>query len=425
MSDFETLNNFVGIGSLRNYQKKLLSGQALFHESDREVRPVFTFVDNDFIAYLLNNESRSWLICKSIQFGFPAVEIRDFRLETIEKRVLEQPLNKVQVESNIKRMLENLNFDELYKIKLADHEAKIYFGHINFAHVIWNELPALLELIDSTEISPTVQYRYDPIDILSNLKGIKPQYLEDQGIISSLQPIVRVGSNFINAKTIEFIKGIIPEVKKNDRFTIWVTVRNDGRTCINQSDFIIELIKYLVKNIELPMEVIFDGFNFPVDFSSASYDARRENFSSRALEIENYIENLIEELSNNKTTNGRDVVFSHTCSMTLVECLGLTKSVDYYVSHVGSIQHKVSWVFNPPGFIHGNSISVTEGAKKWLSNLTENIDRTFFISDKFISDVDSIRLESVVNRNKDYKILYNNAMFAEIFDHLKSSCKEV
>lgn len=63
--------------------------------------------------------------------------------------------------------------------------------------------------------------------------------------------------------------------------------------------------------------------------------------------------------------------------------------------------------------------------KKWLSNLTENIDRTFFISDKFISDVDSIRLESVVNRNKDYKILYNNAMFAEIFDHLKSSCKEV
>lgn len=424
ISDVGSLNEYVHEGILRQYQKNLLR-KTFTCKTKYHLTPKVTYTHSDFIAYLLDFTQPVWVITKSIQFGFPIIEVLNLSLEKSIWKVKDKPLSNIKYDKDLDRFKLSLRKVDLESFNNNDDKAVIVqIGHPNFAHFMWNELPAL-RLLSQKELFKKVKVSYlnEPIKI-HNAEFIKDQVHipEIKGFTNEI--VIRPGSQKIDQASLKLLKTLVEKCElKTDidtsAFNIWITIRKDGRTCSNQSEFIEKLILAFEKNtLFTKINFIFDGFNLPDDFKDGKYDNQRAKFLARKTEVEGYIETLI-QLIKTKLDDSKRIRMYSTNGFKISEALHLSKHVDYYVAHFGSIQHKVAWLYNPPGFIHGNSQSITKGSKNWLANMSDQVDKTLFIEQRFIEDIDSVRLDAKVNRNKDYKILLNNELFSQIvFDAL-------
>lgn len=424
LSNIENLNEYERDKFLRSYQKNLLSHSMLANDVSLSYKPIKSYIKNDLIAYKLVLEETVWVIAKSIQFGFPILVVMDEYLENKIWSVNTKPLSNIEIERDLQKFKKELEKTDVGSNENHKTEVLIQLGHANFAHFMWNELPAFQELTKHKFFrNVKVSFMNEPIEIRHS--GLIPEDVKISPAISGLTGsiVVRPGGQKIDQITIDFLKDVIADKKENKRnfdadLNIWITVRIDGRTCINQAEFIKKAILYIEKHEpHKKIRFIFDGFSFPDDFNNDNYDAQRNRFVKRSEEVEEYIKKLVLDIKSN-IKNTDKICLQTTSGLSVSRALSLSKYVDFYISHFGSIQHKVAWLYNPPGFIHSNRSSISSAAQKWLNDMTCNQNKSFFIEDKYIEDVQSIRLAAQVERNKDYNILCSDELFSKILSKI-------
>ena len=133
---------------------------------------------------------------------------------------------------------------------------------------------------------------------------------------------------------------------------IWISVRQVFRTAVNFDDFFLEFVKHTFERY--PKAAIFlDGFSFPYGFFDDPRTAKhRESFVDRADEVGKEIVELIRRAEERFGT----ATASRICNISgidLPSAIAVGGSCDYYVCHYGTLQHKIGWLHNIPGMLHG------------------------------------------------------------------------
>ena len=251
--------------------------------------------------------------------------------------------------------------------------ATLLIGEANFAHHLWNELSGLDEWLakasDDDLATLSIVATAEPLGplrlifpCLSNA-SFEPSCNRFRRSLA-LSPIVaKIGSSLVTSRIRHRIRmfcqeranrenaGGARQLMENSWPRIWMSVRLGSRTPDNQKDFLLELIRAVLR--EYPnAAVIFDGFSFPVAFfeDPRTTDMRAE-FTARAEAAAAFIEHLRDQVQQQLGS----AASSRLCSASglgLIDAIQLGASCDYYVCHAGTLQHKIAWIHNIPGLIH-------------------------------------------------------------------------
>ena len=84
----------------------------------------------------------------------------------------------------------------------------------------------------------------------------------------------------------------------------------------------------------------------------------------------------------------------------------------------GTLQHKIAWFYNIPGFVHSNTSGVVKGAQAWLARQLEDGVKPSVVSNEFVEDLSSIRTTNKVERNRDYHIRDVDAVVEQVLGDL-------
>ncbi len=264
----------------------------------------------------------------------------------------------------------------------------ILIGHDNFAHHLWNELSGLYRLkqknllnkIDKifvlretlghlTEIFPELfsekveilKKKSTPDEktllILDNMKPVAPEFISEA--LKNNYFFVQIGDYFIPRGLTQRIHkvakwNIRTKVKseiykaKRERFPLlWISIRTQDRTWISQTEAIIKIINRLAQDFP-NLGVIFDGFTFPadseIDFQELNLTSLERTLITREKEV---VQEIIENLDPRVQTFD---IIGHS----IFEAIVWSYSIDLYLCHFGTLQHKVGWFASKPGVVHSN-----------------------------------------------------------------------
>jgi len=92
------------------------------------------------------------------------------------------------------------------------------------------------------------------------------------------------------------------------------------------------------------------------------------------------------------------------CGLSLADAVTTAQRADYYVSHAGTLQHKLGWMHNTPGFVHSCQGGISPGARKWYAAQLEGGVEPEVIESAFVEDLQADAGGSVAARNLDYRI---------------------
>jgi len=250
----------------------------------------------------------------------------------------------------------------------------LIIGHRNFAHLLWNELPALdawmAEATDEAIAKLSVVALAEPLgplrDIfprltLAKVRSPSQRLLQRESMDTGL--VVRVGSVLVTSRVRKLVwdytrtrenVGAIAEV--NSALTthwprIWVSVRSGSRTPDNQEAFLQAVIRRIFG--EYPdAAIVFDGFSYPVDFFADNRTkVLREPFVARAESTAATIQSLSRIISHELGEKAGSSLYSIS-GLGLPEAFSVGSKCDFYICHGGTLQHKIHWMHNKPGFVH-------------------------------------------------------------------------
>lgn len=139
------------------------------------------------------------------------------------------------------------------------------------------------------------------------------------------------------------------------------SVRVQGRRCLNLAEVIQQIVDHLL--IKHPrLGVILDGWSFPETALAAGSniitsmsDRHLNNMRQEAKQVEMICANIPSE-----------TVIQILTGMPLLQAISALQSVDAYVAHVGTPQHKIGWFTNARGVVHGPTAQLSP----WLDTGT-------------------------------------------------------
>ena len=448
-------NAFVSARVLRSYQRDiaLAGGFALCSPYDGTLLApsachIFNLGDaahgNLGIAYRFAGPRPLWLLASSVKDGFPLTEAY---LPTEDASIWSLDDSLTALHGPWKTALRRLERERRsWPSSPADPRPTVLVGHPNFAHHLWNELPALRACCALAEgagrPAPQVQALYEPLVPLARfLQDDAPPvarvstFSEVTGLRDSL--VTRLGSTRVPASLrASIVASLADETGGRTSFAIsqeklancspvfWLSVRVDARTADNQADFLLALVPAIASAYPR-CGFIIDGFSYPADFSHGIYcqgqpgagsEAQLDERGSlgsamreRELKVGVAIDTLtrrLEQRCNNPlvVVSGRD----------LPEAVVLAGRADYYICHTGTLQHKVAWLHNIPGMVHTNRAGLQPGAARWLADQLENGLEPSLVAPESVEDLDSIRSPNQVERNRDYHFIDIAAVVAAI-----------
>lgn len=461
----EACNAFVCQRAVRGYQRDILEHgrfRVVCPVTGEPIEPTVCHVvnlgdpahGNIGIAYRLPCEPAIWLLAGSVKDGFPLTEafapVQDKSLWCLgdayaaENRAWKAFLNELETVSGGASLP-----------LLAEQDPVLLLGHPNFAHNLWNELPAVEAYTRSRGVErPALRVKaiYEPLVPVEKLvAGPAPVVtrLERFAQLVGFQEAMttRLGSTQIPAALRERVSGLciagcdraITEpaltLLRDCQPVIWLSVRLDARTADNQRQLLHSLIPAIAA-AHPRAGFIIDGFSRPNDFARAIYRqgdgtgprhlwralAGRRGFlggamKSREREVSAFTRRLRSSL---KKCVANPVV--DATGINLADAIALAARADYYVCHAGTLQHKVAWLYNIPGIVHSNRAGLQPGASKWLADQLEGGVRPALVSPHLVQDLDSIRSANQVARNRDYHIPDVEAVVAEVLEDL---CKHL
>ncbi|TYB85230.1 hypothetical protein [Oceaniovalibus sp. ACAM 378] len=278
--------------------------------------------------------------------------------------------------------------------------SRLILGDPNFAHFLWNEFPTLDE-VSHSGAAVDVTVLFDPFGITGRADTPAGWTSEDR--IEALrgwhpQPVFMGTSHFCPAAARSRLLNLIgcsPDPASGPP-RIYLSLRPSGRTLEHQEAFLIRLITEFRSRYP-GVTFVLDGFSFPQDFHRPLYQSHRRSFEKRAADVAKNVQTIIAALPSpyNDITD--------ITGLKLVEALKVIAGCHYYVTHSGTHQHKIAWLFNRPGFMHGNTHETKPVSTRWIARQVGDTQSPATPAAENIDDLDVQDMPRDVPRNKRYR----------------------
>lgn len=270
-----------------------------------------------------------------------------------------------------------------YFSQAGSKKISILTGHPNFAHHLWNELSALYRLkrkrilkkIDKIftlweplgaiadifpelakdkvqQLNKTLSLDKETLSFLDNILPIEPRIIvemlennycfiniADTSIPHGLtRRIYRVAQQKVDPQTSE----VINLAKKQCFPLIWISIRTQDRTWIQQTEGLTKIINTLSQKFH-NLGIIFDGFSLPADCY---------RLTSELLLVIDREKTVVKEITANISPH---VATFNIIGSSIFEANLWAHAADLYLCHFGTLQHKIAWFALKPGIVHANS----------------------------------------------------------------------
>ncbi|MEI6095767.1 MAG: hypothetical protein WCR08_09995 [Gammaproteobacteria bacterium] len=247
---------------------------------------------------------------------------------------------------------------EISEVKFQNNPAlirSIRFGHKNFAHTLWNQLPALVELESlilnqislgriRVEIPSESNSQIAP---LGTLRELSPLLADHFSIGNSEIPefnAIPIGSTFLTESARKRVANSLlnenPKAKKKPVLWLGVDFKTPVRAPENHIDLYVQVALEWLRRTD--GDVIVDSFTpetFPIS------DPNQEKHIAHAAQL---VSTIVAKVA---VKSGIERIQS-TQLLNLRAVLALAEQCDYYLSCPGTIQHKVGWLWpKKPGMI--------------------------------------------------------------------------
>lgn len=323
----------------------------------------------------------------------------------------------------------------------------LLIGHSNFAHYLWNELSGLYRLKQNNLLKNIEQFFVlrEPLGSISQIfpeiSIEKIRYLEPERTLKTLNvsvlhpnqslPLevfttiaeqnnffVNVGDKFIpNGLTRTIYRIALQntniEVKKKIKSAkstcfplLWISIRTQDRTWLNQVEGLTQIINSLAQKFP-KLGVVFDGFSLPADYILNSIDLDEQSLEMQLVKTEKEIVNKICQEIN------FSVKIFNIIGCSMFEANLWANAIDLYLCHFGTLQHKVGWLAIKPGLVHSNqAISSSQSSQDRTYQVREFGIPAKFINSSQIRDLkqDSFGTDLRSNTNNyeiDWQIIYD------------------
>jgi len=321
----------------------------------------YIHLPNSFIFYLFRGQNPFFLV-----FGDVWNEIIGyyFPVDEIYVPISKNGLNIENAICKLKAsMISNIaNYDKFIQ---TNKKKCIIVENNHFAHHIWNELSAIERIINKKldNFIDTIFVLAQPLgglkdifkEISNKVKVIDKTNIDlfEEKLIKENYQTLPLGDAFISKSLINKIKictkKSVSEKLKNEvnnfasetEFRLWISLRTGAKTWTDQIEGYAAIIEN-ISQIHSKIGVIIDGYSMPF-FTEGNRKIR-----SAIKKERKFVGKLIGYLELKK------ICFKVLIGGRIDEALYWGRIADYYIVHQGTIQHKIAWFYNCPGYIHTN-----------------------------------------------------------------------
>jgi hypothetical protein len=376
----QSLNVFVQDKCLRQYQLAIYeTGQFRIFDPFNPSQicvcdgTIYTGV-KAFAWHFKTSGGSYWLLSSACGLGYEIVGALMPDQDTVLK--VTDELDYTTIKEQVEKIL-SCQDRWAEKAPLPAPQSFLVAGHPNFAHYIWNELPALLILESYVPKISGVKVTNEPIAQFSSLVQlldapkidcIAARILYEDPRQFHPDLLFAVGSKLVTKTVKERLKSVLltPPSQDDNRFKIWVSIRLLYRHPINQSEFIALFIAKIAER-GIPATIILDGYSLSndVDMKGRLYP---ELERQRATDVQSYSENLISSLP----LAVRQCVFIvNTSNLVLPDAIRWAGLANFYVCHHGTQQHKIGWIYDVPGVVHAAPSILQTYPANWVKSQSE------------------------------------------------------
>jgi len=272
----------------------------------------------------------------------------------------------------------------------------VRIGHGNFAHFLWNNLPATIlwettisQLVARGEIrcefqpGSLVQLRClgDEHELLPLIAPLVAPLIEGSHTRWPDANTVRLGgvlvSEVARQRTMSSLLAV--PVRPAARPRLWLGVRHPSmRRSPRNLDEFFGAVAALWCQLTTG-DVIVDGYTIAPQDELGARDLERQ------ADSDSYVGDILRRVHQLLGTacSASDSVID-TIGVPLRESLALAGTADFYVSCPGTTQHKIGWVWNSPGIVLNPPIVGREHHSQWCGRMVENGFIPLGLPDEFV-----------------------------------------
>jgi hypothetical protein len=386
----ERLNQFVYPRALRQYQRAIWSsGQFVLQDSrGRGVLcdATFYFQSKMFAWRFSIYGGVVWLISSDTSRGYSIDAIYESATNTIF----------IKQDGNEELALMMTAYFEKNLTPVGTAQTLLVAGHTNFAHFMWKELPALLALEGQPSQIGGVLAMFEPILPLRQLvhlpveltvRQINPAYLDYPHASLHSGVLFSVGSTLVNKATQNRVisscrdyAGAPPQPAAGAK-RIWLSLRLLYRHPINQLEAFRAFLSHLAET-NGRYEVLLDGYSLPHDLTQPGrHDIAQETRYNEAVVA--LAQTLVQSIQS------PNLKIIDLTQLTLPAAIAWTPSVDVYVCHHGTQQHKIGWLSSAPGLIHVSLHFLADHPAGWVADQAEGAALPRYLPPEYVEDCDS------------------------------------
>jgi len=234
-------------------------------------------------------------------------------------------------------------------------------GFGQFGHFIWNNLPAMLSYPDKNiDVVQRMNHRIIKLSSLDNFTDIEP---------TRERPCLILGSIYVTEQTrltLHKYHDII-DPPGSDENVISLGIRGlRYRGITNEYEFYCELLKH-INNLNIPVTVLIDGMttNTCIDpeniyhgwlnplapHTIARATLRKDPNVGKKDDIHDMTIKLLDVIGKKY----KNIVAINIHGMDFAEWYPVANKTTYYVTHIGTMQHKYGWYLDKPGYVLGRN----------------------------------------------------------------------
>jgi hypothetical protein len=387
----EALNQFDYPRCLRQYQREIWSSGQFSIKDQRSgaglVCDATLYLQNKTFAWRFPTPRGAvWLISSGISSGYSI----DALYESVSNTVYLAPDGNEALTTMMAPYLEK-NLAPFGPVR-----THLVAGHANFAHFIWNELPALLALEGQPSRIDAVWAMFEPILPLRQLvqfpadvalRQINPAYLGYPHASLHTGVLFSVGSTLVTKATQSRVitsclnyAGTPPPAEEGAK-RIWLSLRLLYRHPINQLEAFRSFLSCLAGSSGR-YEILLDGYSLPHDLTQPGrHDVARENSYNEA------VAELARALTESVQSHNLKII--DLTRLNLPTVIAWTPSVDVYVCHHGTQQHKIGWLSSAPGLIHVSLYFLADRPEGWVAGQAEGSALPRYLPAQYVEDCGS------------------------------------
>jgi len=379
----DELNQFVYEKNLRKYQDLI--------------------IDKEDFSISIDGKEYEFVRCKVSGDSNILYLKRDALLYFIES----QQAGTAYLLTELVKVFEVKSHDDSNIERYEFNDCCVVMGHWNFAHFIWNHLSAFYFKGRKKRLNYCVIR--DPIADPVSIMGLNSTRISEQDVnlfrnnifIGGLYIVDDVCRNLIEFLSKDSLAGIVTEKKDNIK-NIYLGVRGPGvRELENEVDFYAQLIPFLSNYFDKKVFFYIDGFSF------TQGNHLVPQFTLRNQGVLERIANIISRVDGCNVQN--------ISGLQLLDTWEYIKSIDFYVTHEGTMQHKIGWVYrDKPGTIITGS-QHPRATALWHANQIENGLPPLTL------DINYIHLQEGGDRNSSFKIKDIPSACEEIANHIEKN----